>query len=496
MGMMQRIKGFDWLAGFFYPLSVILMETFWVYPWLVWAGGWSNFAESRPVLGLGTVVLVLAVSLLATRLLLKSPWRLRFVRSAIIGGGVLVVLLVLGYEYADGYAFLSGEWFVHVGNLLGETLSRGHTIALALPVLVYLWWRGIVLGSTTAYFKSIYRSFLFGVVALVLLIIFWRLDAGADTASGPGAVVGLQVMAFFFFGLISVALCHLYLMRRSMPKEEVGRTSAWRWLPMMLGVVGGMIVAGFGVASIFSADFFATLGNGVRAVLDFFGRIVDYIIIPLEYILEWIFELWNLFTQWISRGEATSLEPPEGFEGQEVTTGIVPPIATEVLKWLVITVIVALVIFILVKAISRIRTRRGQEDIEEIHESLWSAGTLRDDLRQFFGRFGGMFRRRQAAPAAYRFDDADGRLDVREIYRRMQWEAARAGTARRRQETASEYAGRLGRAVPEGRGPIKSITELYSRVRYGETGVREKQLDSANSLWVRLRGLLRGEKAL
>jgi len=107
-----------------------------------------------------------------------------------------------------------------------------------------------------------------------------------------------------------------------------------------------------------------------------------------------------------------------------------------------------------------------------------------------------MFRRRQAAPAAYRFDDINGRLDVREIYRHMQWEAARAGTARRRQETASEYAGRLGRAVPEGRGPIKRITELYSRVRYGETGVREKQLDSANSLWVRLRGLLRGEKAL
>jgi hypothetical protein len=495
MAVAQRIKGYDWLAGFFYPLSVILMETFWVYPWLVWAGGWSVFAESRPLLGLGTVILVLALALLTTRLLLKAPWRLRYVRSAIIGGGVVVILLVLGYEYADGYTFLSGAWFAHVGRLLGETLSRGHTIALALPVLVYLWWRGIVFGSTTAYFRNIYRSFLVGVVALVLLIIFWRLDAGADTARGPGAAVGLQVMAFFFFGLISVALCHLYLMRRSMPEEEAGRTSVWRWLPMMLGVIGGMIVVGFGVASIFTTDFFAAVGRGVQAVGAFLGRIVDYIVVPFNWLLEKLIYLWQLFISWISSDQEVSTEPPGGFqspfEGQEEVTGTVPPVATEVLKWLVIIAIVALVIFILAKAISRLRARRAQEDIEEIHESLWSESNLRDDLRQFFGRFGQWFRRRPA-PAVYRFDDADGRLDVREIYRRMQWEAARAGTARRRQETASEYAGRLGRAVPEGRGPIKRITELYSRVRYGETGVREKQLDSANGLWVRLRGLLRG----
>ncbi len=498
MGMMQRFKGFDWLAGFFYPLSVILMETFWVYPWLVWVGGWSFFAEARPVLGLGTVILVLVVSLLTTRLFLRAPWRLRYVRGAVIGGGVVVILLVLGYEYADGYTFLSGSWFVHVAKQLGETFSRTHTIALALPVLVYLWWRGIVLGGTTAYFKNIYRSFLIGMVALVLLIIFWRLGAGADTAGRPGALVGLQVMAFFFFGLISVALCHLYLMRRSMPKEEAGRTSVWRWLLMMLGVIGGVIAVGFGVASIFSADFFAAVGSGFNAIGSFLGKVFDYIMIPFIFLFEQLVKLWQLFISWLTSGQTPPTETGEGFqspfEGQEavVPRGL-PPVAIEILKWLLIAAIVALVVFVLARAISRWRARRAQEDIEEIHESLWGESNLRDDLRQFFGRFGRMFRRRRPAPAAYSFDDAEGGLDIREIYRRLQWEAARAGTARRLQETASEYAGRLGKAVPEGRGPLKKITELYTRIRYGETGAPEKQLDSANSLWVRLRGLLRGQ---
>jgi len=490
MSIRQRLKGFDWLAGFFYPLAVILMESFWVYPWLVWVGGGGVFAETRPVLGLGSVVLVLAVSLLSTRLLLQAPWRLRYIRGAVVGGGVVVILLVLGYEYADGYAFLSGAWFAHVGRLLGETLSRGHTVALALPVLLYLWWRGIILGGTTAYFRNIYRSFLIGVVALVLLIIFWRLDAGADSAQGPGVVVGLEVMAFFFFGLISVALCHLYLMRHSMTREEANRTSPWRWLPMMLGVVGGMIAVGFGMASIFSADFFAAMGRGAHAVGEFFSKVFSYIVIPLQYVLNWLFWLWNQFLALVTRGEAQSLEPPEAFEWGETNTTGIPPIATEILKWLVITAIVALVVWLLVKAISRIRARRAQDDIEEIHESLWSESNLRGDLRQFLSR---LFGRRPHAPAAYRFDDAEGGLDIREIYRRLQWEAARAGTARRLQETASEYAGRLEEVVPAGRGPIKRLTELYTRVRYGETGVPGRQLASANSLWVRLRGLLRGQ---
>ena len=54
--MMSRFRNFDWLAVIFYPLAVVLMESFWTYPWLVWLGGWPLFSEQRPALSLAAVV--------------------------------------------------------------------------------------------------------------------------------------------------------------------------------------------------------------------------------------------------------------------------------------------------------------------------------------------------------------------------------------------------------------------------------------------------------
>ena len=39
MTLTGRLRGFDWLGVVFYPLAVILMESFWVAPWLSWIGG-------------------------------------------------------------------------------------------------------------------------------------------------------------------------------------------------------------------------------------------------------------------------------------------------------------------------------------------------------------------------------------------------------------------------------------------------------------------------
>ncbi len=168
-----------------------------------------------------------------------------------------------------------------------------------------------------------------------------------------------------------------------------------------------------------------------------------------------------------------------------------PPAVTETIKWLAITVVVAVIVFILAKAISRFRTRRAQEEIEEIHESLWSWRALRDDLRLFLGMMGQKFKRKPVAPPSYHFDEnATGRLDIREIFRHLQWEAGRSGISRRRHETASEYTSRLQRMVPDSGEPLSRLTELYADVRYGEISIPEAQVESANSLWQTLRELL------
>lgn len=493
---MSRFRSFDWLAVVFYPLAVVLMEAFWVYPWLVWLGGWPIFSERHPALSLTAVIIVLAVSLLVTRVFLRQKWPLRTIQSVIIGSGLLAILLVLGIEYRADFVFLSGGWFVHVGQALGNTFGSPHTIVVALPVLLYLWWRGIILGQTTSYFRDIYRSFLLGMVALIALIIIWQISSGSESFAAPGPGIGLSIIAFFFFGLMSIAVCHLYAMRRSMPKEEAALTSVWRWLPIMLGVVGGMVVVGFIVASVFSEEFFVSIGQGAGIVFDFLGKIFHYILIPLNYVFEGIFWVLRFLINLIRNDQPLQPEGTgeQGFpEMADVVQRDLPAAAIMAVKWLVIALIVAAVIFILAKAISRFRAQRAREEIEEIHESLWSWRGVRDDLRLLLNMIGKRFQRKRV-PVAVKPDIDEGtsrRLNVREIYRHLLREAACSGLARYRHETASEYASRLEQAVPDGREPLDRLTGLYIDVRYGETSPPEEQVDSANIFWRTLRGLLR-----
>ncbi len=491
---MDRFKNFDWLAVVFYPLAVILMEAFWVAPCLSWVGVWPVFTEARPVLSLASVIIVVVASLVITRVFTGQQWALWKIRLIVIGSGLLTMLLVLAVEYNDGYAFLSASWFGHIGQVLGDTFSNTGTIVVAIPVIVYLWWRGIMLGQSTSYFRDIYRSFLLGMAALIALIIFWQISAASGKIPKPGTDIGINVIAFFFFGLLAIAISHLYNMRRTMPKEEAKLTSVWRWLPVMLGVIGGMIVIGFGVASAISPDFIDTVGRGASAVFGFLGKILEYIMWPIIYIIQGLITAFYWFMS-LFTGEQP-LEPNANLTDNmtlpitAVEPSGLPPLVTAIVKWSVLAIIIAVVIFIMVKAISRYRDRRARDDFDEVRESLFSWRGFRDDLKEFFKSFG----RKRKAPKAtpYRFDeDAAGRLDIREIYRHMQWEAGRSGIPRRRHETAEEYAERIEHIVPDSTLPLGSLTDMYENVRYGEEIASVAKEDSANNIWQTLKGLLR-----
>jgi hypothetical protein len=487
-------EGFDWLATALYPLSVILMESFWVYPWLAWLGSWPAFGESRPVLRLAPVIITLAVSLLTTRLALRQKWSMWRVRSTVVVTGLVVILLVLAVDYRNGYVFLSGQWFGYMGHTLGTAFGNMQTLVPAIPVLVYLWWRGIVLGQTTSYFRDIYRTFILGMVALILLIILWQISSSSERITRPGADIGWYVMAFFFFGLVSIAVCHFYLMRRSMPREEARLTSVWRWLPIMLGVIGGVVLVGFGVASIFSPSLFESIGQGFHTIGDFLWKAVGYILWPVIYVIGWLIKFF-IFLLNLLRGTQGPSENATGNMTQPLFPDVIPKElphwVTEAIKWFAVALVVGLVLFFLAKAISRMRARRARDEIEEIHESLWSWKGLRDDLKELFGMLGNRFKRKPAA-TGYSFDeDAAGRMDIREIYRHVLWEGSHSGLPRRRQETPSEYSVRVGRSVPEGEESLKNITAEYENVRYGEMTVPEEQVDKTNSLWQMLKGMLR-----
>ena len=361
--MTSRLKNFDWLAAVIYPLLVVLMEAFWVYPWLVWMGSFPVFPQPRPPLSLASVIIVLAAAVLAVRYFLRPRWPVRLAQALIIGSGLVVILLVLGTEYRSGYGFLSPDWFVYIGQVFGNIFTHPDTIVIALPALLYLWWRGINLGQATSYFKSIYNSFVIGMVALVVLIVIWQISASSGSFPAPGAGIGLDIIAFFFFGLLAIAVTHLYLMRGAMPREEAGLTSVWRWLPIMLVVIGGMVVVVFVITGVFSEGFFTSVGHGFGAISHFFGKIINYIMIPFNYLLEGIVWIMRLGVN-LLRGNQNQQPNSTGNTSltdifPKVTPADVPALVYAIVKWLVIAVVIAAVIYILARAVSRYRARRA-----------------------------------------------------------------------------------------------------------------------------------------
>ena len=490
--MINFLKRIDWLATVIYPLTVILMEAFWLYPLLIWLGFWPFFTETRPVLHVLSIVVVLAFSLAITRAVSKRDWRIRSIQAVVIGAGIVVMFLVLRVDYSGGYTIFDGGWFAYIGDILGATFNEPGTVVLAIPVLIYLWWRGIQLGRTTSYFRNIYRSFIIGVIALIVLIALWKISSSSGKIEGPISDIGLYVIAFFFFGLIAMAVCHLYIMRRQMPSSDT-TASVWRSLPIMLGVIGGIIVVGFVVASLLSSDFYSAVGNVLGVVWHALYTAFIWVMEKLNFIFEGIFWVIRWFLSLLRNTEQQELEGEPGgspFEGVEVKEINLPEAFTVAFQWSVIAIVVAIVVYILARAISRYRARQRPEDIEEIHESLWSAGGLRDDLRQFLNMLGNRFKRKPKAAGVY-YEDQSGRLNVREIYKRLLWETSRQGILRRKYETPAEYENRLEKFIPEGTEQLAEITDLYSEVRYGDIEPPEEKVDNANGLWSALRGMVR-----
>jgi len=491
-----RFSKFDWLATIIFPLTVVVMEALWVYSWLVWIGNWPMFAEPRPALSLMSIIVVLIVALAITRILLRQKWTIWWVRGTIIGFGLVMMLLVLRLEYGADDKFFDFGWFAYFRDLLSNTfIGDPSTSVVALAVLIYLWWRGINLAQKTSYFRDIYKSFLLGLVALIVLIILWQISSGSEGIEAPGTNVGFIVIAYFFFGLVAITLSHLYVMRSSMPREEAALTSVRRWLPMILGVIGGMVVVVFGAASIFSEDFFNSVGRIVGTISSALSTAVVFVLDKLNFIFEAIF---NVILWIVNFLRTEPLQPPEQTgnvtdpRNQELLTGDIPPMVEDIIKWVVIALIIGVILFILARAISRFSRRREREGIEEIHESLFSWKGLKDDLKLFFDMMGNKFRRKRPTTLpGFRPGDDAARLNIREIYQNLQWEGSRSGMARRKHETASEYARRLSRMMPDSSGSLEQLSNVYGEVRYGEIVPEENRVDDANIVWRTVRGLLR-----
>ena len=116
MSILRHLTGINWIALLVAPLAVILMEAFWVYPWLIWLGKWSALTWQRTPLSLASLVFLLTLSFLVTRLMLKRRWQLAWLQLGIIGCGMVAILAVVRLEYGAGLRLVNTQWLslIHI----------------------------------------------------------------------------------------------------------------------------------------------------------------------------------------------------------------------------------------------------------------------------------------------------------------------------------------------------------------------------------------------
>jgi hypothetical protein len=263
---------------------------------------------------------------------------------------------------------------------------------------------------------------------------------------------------------------------------------------IILGIITVIICIGIGISAIFSENIVKVLGEGIGNIADWFDEAFYYILLPFSYISHLI--------QWVMRwviGLLISDEPvdPMNFdmeleleETEQVIRRGLPPEAVLALKWTIFALIAGLIIFMLARAIRRMMSSGEYKDIEQVDESLFSWGGLSSDLRLLFNQLGNRFKRGKKVPFGNMHDD-EGGLNIREIYQRLLWESSQLKLGRKHDETPSEYAIRFRRAIPESGEYLNEITSVYIDVRYGEVQVKDNEINSANSLWSKLKNLLR-----
>ena len=505
MSLFSRLNKVNWIADVFTPLAVILMECFWLYPWLVFIGKLPELQVQKTPLSLLSLIFLLGLSFIATRFFLKRKWPMPWIQTSIMACGLVIIFLVLRLEYNTDFPLFSGQWFISYGQTLFSFFSHIHPFGFALIAGLYLWWRGISLGRSRLYFENIYTSFVIQLVTLVFLIIMWGFSFQNEAVRTLTSDIGMYITGFFFFGLVALAVSNLKIVQeRIKTKGESSKNFGRRWLTIILSVIGGIVLLGIGFASIFSTQWVASLQRLLNSISDAYAKVVEFLLYAVGYLVQLIAYIYLWILSLIKQGKPP--EPPQPFDLEnpdklkEIIPGHLSPQLILILKLTLLALILAVVLFLIIRTIRRSRLTKTDEDLEEEQESLWSWSGFKSDVITFFKMIFQRFQRKakpvpSSIPVQWQpEEDSKRRLSIREIYQHLLWQGARLRIPRESCETPSEYAGRLGHFAPDSVEPLQEITSLYLDVRYGEHQIEDRKTDAANTVWEKLLNVLRGHE--
>jgi hypothetical protein len=307
-------------------------------------------------------------------------------------------------------------------------------------------------------------------------------------------------------GLLSLGLTNLQAARETMQRHEgQGTLLGRRWAVLLTGVVLAIVLAGFGIASVFSFRMASTALHYLNILANWLLTGVLYVIgYPLGVLAAGLVYALRFLARFFAGGKAPQqpFTPPDFSDIQKAAEGEavwnMPHAAVLAIKWGVVALLAAVVLFLLARALSRYWRGGRDDEVEEVSESLWSWDSFKGDILGFLAGLFGRFRVRRpvstpepSPPAAASANLQEERLfTVREIYAGLLWEAEQAGVPRHDAQTPYEYRASLESSLDARPPELEAITDAYVVERYGLVETPSERLPHLNRLWRQLRALL------
>jgi len=424
---------------------------------------------------LGAVLGVHYVARLALRLPL-----VRGLRPVLVGLGMLVSGLVVVHQLRYAHTrLLDPSWLVSIfrdlrqANLSHENASQDVIIFL---LVLFLWWRGLVLAQRPLDGASVAFRFRLGLVMLAVTTLL-----GGLVLPWPSYY---YVFLFFFAGLLGIALARA----EEVAQQYGGSHSPFSlsWLATLVGVSVLVLLLAAGVAALMTGEnvsrFVGPVWAGLRLVLlgvvYLAGLVVEVLVTVLRFLVGEI----NLER---FRRDLSQLLPSEPLPQPEPSARFT---AEQLAFTRAVGTIAGVLFLVLVVALSLRRLRaRAERRRDEERESVWEGTHLRLGLRDLLGHGRRRLDEAAAALGRSRLGRFFAALTIRRIYAHVNALAAERGYPRVAYQTPYEYLPTLERAFPDNREDVVRITEAYVAVHYGEVPERPEDVATIAAAWESIR---------
>jgi hypothetical protein len=402
---------------------------------------------------------------------------------------LLVLLIAVGLLWvmpyvARTYPGQTGDGLAGIPLGVSFLLSPHFLTGLAV---VLIWRRGTQLARTAAGPLAVQRTFRTGLLVFLFVGLI---------GSGIGSrIPTIAVLLFLLAALISMAsarLSSLSVLRggRGVPFDR-------SWL-MNLTVMAVLVVLVVGVAALFAgtvlSEVVARLFLGIIGVLAFLimlilGPLIMLLLPPLS----WLLEQFAAVISGVPLMEEAGLRMPDvEMLMEELAAETVQPAWVELLNSALTLLIIGAGIFLLavivLASLRQTLTRRRAAMLLESDQfsaidspSQFARAALQEQVERFADRIS---RLRPAGQllAAFR---------IRLVYAKLMALSSRQGTARPRATTPKEFLPTLEETFPQNHDDLRTITDAYLRVRYGELPETQQEIDLVEGAWDRIRAQAR-----